>query len=81
MERLAMKKKKMITTREFAEATNTPYPTVARWVQMGVIAGVEREETPRGPVWYIPADAIDSFEEWKPKMGRPHKASDGKRKG
>jgi excisionase family DNA binding protein len=76
-----MRKKKMITTKEFAEATNTPYPTVARWAQNGVIPGVEREETLRGPVWLIPAEAVDNFEDWKPKMGRPHKASEGNHKG
>jgi hypothetical protein len=50
---------------------------VARWAQNGVIPGVERKETLRGPVWLIPADAVESFEDWKPKMGRLHKASEG----
>lgn len=68
-----MRKKDMITTGEFAKATNTPYPTVARWAQSGVIPGAEREETLRGPVWLIPASAVDTFEDWKPKMGRPEK--------
>ena len=63
----------MITTREFADATNTPYPTIARWLQTGVIPGAEREETLRGPVWLIPRAALDSFDTWKPKMGRPLK--------
>jgi len=41
---------------------------------MRVIPGVRREETLRGPVWVIPRSALDSFENWKPKIGRPRKA-------
>jgi hypothetical protein len=67
----AMRKKDMITTREFSDITKTPYATVARWAQSGVIPGAHREETLRGPVWLIPRSAVTTFEEWKPKMGRP----------
>ena len=68
-----MRKKKMTTT-EFAKASGLPYTTVVRWAQDGVIPGVEREDTPRGPVWLIPPESLDRLEQWKPKRGRPHKA-------
>jgi hypothetical protein len=74
-------RKKMISTGDFARATGTPYPTVVRWAQNGVIPGVEREETMRGPVWLIPQDALEKFEEWKPKLGRPEKPKAEKAKG
>ena len=74
-----MGKKHMITTREFAAATQTPYQTVVRWAQTGVIPGAKREETLRGPVWLIPQTAIETFEDWKPKIGRPLKPTAAKK--
>jgi hypothetical protein len=74
-----MGKKQMITTTQFANATGLPYTTVVRWAQTGIIPGVEKEETPRGPVWLIPQTSLDKLEEWKPKRGRP-KVEKGKRK-
>ena len=68
-----MRKKEMITTNQFAKAVKLPYATVVRWAQNGVIPGVTKEETLRGPVWLIPQAAVDSFEEWRPKRGRPQK--------
>jgi hypothetical protein len=70
-----MKKKDIMTTSEFAKTTGTPYQTVVWWAQHGVIPGAEREETLRGPVWVIPRAALDTFENWKPKIGRPRKAA------
>ena len=73
-----MKTKKIISTGDFARATGIPYQTVVRWAQTGVIPGVEREETMRGPVWLIPQDALDTFEQWRPKIGRPQKPKEEK---
>ena len=66
-----MKKRDIMTTGEFAKATETPYQTVARWARDGLIPGAHRQDTLRGPVWVIPKSALDSFDEWKPKLGRP----------
>ena len=75
-----MKKNDMISTTEFARLTDTPYPTVVRWAQGGIIPGAEREETLRGPVWLIPRSAIESFEQWRPSIGRPQKSQEEKAK-
>ena len=64
---------KVITTLQFAAATGLPYPTVVRWAQTGVIPGVAKEETLRGPVWVIPQNSLERFQDWKPKRGRPRK--------
>jgi len=67
-------KGKVMTTGQFAKAVGAPWSTVVHWAQTGVIPGVTREETLRGPVWAIPESALDTFEEWRPKIGRPRKA-------
>ena len=63
-----------MTTGEFARASGIPAYNVVRWCQRGLIPGVVREETMRGPVWVIPASALDTLEEWRPMLGRPPKA-------
>jgi hypothetical protein len=68
-----MGKKAMITTTQFAKTHGLPYTTVVRWAQNGVIPGVEKEETLRGPVWLIPQSSADTFEQWRPQRGRPAK--------
>lgn len=52
---------------------NVPYSTLARWLNKGLLSGAKQEPTPRGPVWKIPADAVEKFE--PPKRGRTPKAS------
>jgi len=69
----AMKKRAILTTGEFARELGIPYQTVVGWAQKGVIPGVRREETLRGPAWVIPKSAVDTFESWRPKIGRPSK--------
>lgn len=71
-----MKKRDIMTTGQFAKETGTPYTTVVGWAQNGLMPGVKREETLRGPVWVIPT--LDSFGDWKPKIGRPPKPSTAK---
>lgn len=47
------------------------YSTVAYWVRTGKFSGAIQEQTPRGPVWYIPRSSIDKFKQ--PETGRPAK--------
>lgn len=49
------------------------YSNLALWVRSGKFRGARQEDTPRGPVWMIPADSVTSFE--PPKRGRTPKAS------
>lgn len=55
------------------------YSNLALWVRSGKFKGAKQEETPRGPVWKIPADAVMSFE--PPKRGRTPKAKKAAKKG
>ena len=64
-----------MTTGEFAKAIGVPYQTVVGWAQNGTIPGVKREETMRGPVWVIPASALDTIATWRPVKGRPPKVN------
>jgi hypothetical protein len=73
--KIGMRKRLMITTLQFVAATGLPYPTVVRWAQTGVIPGVAKAETLRGPVWMIPQISLERFEDWRPKRGRPRKVS------
>ena len=67
-----MSKKGMITAREFADAVQTPYPTVMRWLKKGLVPGaVFDESSPRGGVWWVPRSAIKTVSH--PKIGRPKK--------
>jgi hypothetical protein len=36
-------------------------------------SGDPRRNTKRRPVWAIPESALDTFEDWPPKIGRPCK--------
>ena len=72
----SMERKKMLTTTEvrslLAErGIEVSYPTVAMWVREGKFPGAQREETPRGPLWYIPRSSVETFE--PPPQGRPPK--------
>ncbi len=65
---------KMVTTKQALEMLSgrgigVSYPTLAQWVREGKFAGAEREETERGPVWRIPVESVNQFEQ--PKPGRP----------
>lgn len=58
----------MLTTKEAAERLNASYPSIMLWIRRELLPA-EQVDTPRGPVWMIPADAIENFE--KPSRGRP----------
>ena len=71
----------MVTTREARQLFEergmvVPYGTVVRWARSGILAGAQLEDTPRGPVWMIPANAVVRFQ--PPTKGRPPKAAGGK---
>ena len=78
----AMKKRdeEMLTTNEIMQRLEAPYQTVVSWIKKGLFPNAKREETPRGPVWYVPAGDVEAFE--RPPMGRPPKPKPkGRRKG
>lgn len=55
-----MKKgKPMLTTTEIMRKLNAPYPTVIGWIKKGLLAGATQQDTPRGPVWMVPADVVE----------------------
>jgi|GEM_PF-1911040 len=73
--------KERLTTKEALELLAergivVSYPTIALWVREGKFEGAEREETPRGAVWYIPRKSVEDFQ--KPEMGRPPKKKNEK---
>ena len=61
----------MLTTSEVMQRLDAPYQTVVAWIKKGLLPGAKREDTPRGPVWMVPASSVINFE--PPKMGRPRK--------
>jgi hypothetical protein len=80
-----VRKKGMLSTKEFAQEVNAPYPTVMGWLREGRIRGAVFDDSlPRGGVWWIPRSAIASFKnpETRPRRGRPKKpgAMAGRRK-
>lgn len=71
-------KENMLTTAEVMRQLNAPYQTVVSWIKKGLFPGARLEESPRGPVWYIPSSDVDKFE--RPPMGRPRKPKAKKKK-
>ena len=69
-----MKKKGMISPKEFAEAIGRPYQTVMYWLRNGLVPGVEVVEESRGPIYLIPQKAVDKFKDFSPRRGRPPRA-------
>lgn len=69
----ARMKKPMITPQEFADQIGRPYATVMRWLREGLVPGVKVKQESRGPVYSVPADAVDKLESIEPPKGRPRK--------
>jgi hypothetical protein len=46
-----------ITAREYAKATGRPYPTIAYWLQRGLIPGARKGKLGDLVFWQIPADS------------------------
>lgn len=57
----------MYTAVKFAERMRVSYPTIVRWLKMGIVPGAELEETPAGSYWQIPESAVNMQ---RPKVGR-----------
>lgn len=78
-----MPKKKMLTTTQAREALaergiEVSYSNLALWVRTGKFEGAVLEETPRGPVWMIPASSVERFQ--PPALGRPPAKKAGAKK-
>ena len=70
--------RRMVTTAEAltilqARGIQVSYSNLALWVRTGKFSGAKQEDTPRGPVWKIPTDAVEKFH--PPKRGRIPKTS------
>jgi len=62
----------VFTTQEVADRFGVAYETAVLWLRQGRLKGAVKRDYPRGPVWEVPASALQSFE--RPRMGRPTKA-------
>lgn len=62
---------KRLTVREVSEKFDVPTSSVRVWCWQGRFPNARQEETPRGPVWYIPESDLEGFE--KRRVGRPAK--------
>jgi hypothetical protein len=65
------KRVKMLTTREVGERLDVNPGQVRGWCISGVFPNATRQETPRGPIWYIPDSDLQGFRRRGP--GRPSK--------
>lgn len=61
-----------LTTSDVAARFGVERQTVSLWCRRGLLAGAYEEDTGRGPVWRIPAKALEGFTPPKP-TGRPPK--------
>jgi predicted site-specific integrase-resolvase len=69
-----MRKKGMLTTKEFAQQVNAAYTTVMGWLKDGRIPGAIFDDSiPRGGIWYIPRVAVEKFKQESRTRGRPRK--------
>jgi hypothetical protein len=72
-----MARKKMISPRQYAEATGTPYTTVMTWLQKGMIPGAHKEDLQepfKGYIYRIPEGAPPPELKPGPKPGSKKKA-------
>jgi Helix-turn-helix domain len=68
---MATKTTSDLTVREVAELTGAAIPTVTLWCREKRFPNAHQEETPRGPVWYIPKSDLEGVE--MRGRGRPAK--------
>jgi len=68
-----------LTTSEVATRLGKENRLVRLWCQQGRFPNARAEETPRGPVWYIPESDLKGFT--APTMGRPPKPKSGTASG
>jgi hypothetical protein len=67
---------KDLTIREVSEKYGVPASSVRVWCWQGRFPNAYQEETPRGPVWFIPEKDLVGFT--KRSVGRPSKAQANK---
>lgn len=65
-----------LTVREVAERLGAAIPTVTLWCRDRRFPNARQEDTPRGPVWYIPETDLEGVE--MRGRGRPPKANSNK---
>jgi hypothetical protein len=65
-----MRKKTMLSPRQYAAEIGAPYPTVMTWLQRGQLPGARKIETPAGHVWAIPQGTPRPEMKPGPKMKR-----------
>lgn len=65
-----------LTVREVSEKFDVPASSVRVWCWQGRFPNAYQEETPRGPVWYIPVTDLEGFE--RRSVGRPSKKASKK---
>jgi len=66
--------KDMISAKEFADLVGRPYQTIMYWLRNDLVPGVEVVQESRGPVYFVPREAVKQFKGKGPKRGRPLKA-------
>jgi hypothetical protein len=66
-----MKEQRFMTAGEFARKIEKPYTTVATWLRKGQVPGAVPQTIGDFRVWMVPESAVETFEEWQPKPGRP----------
>jgi hypothetical protein len=68
-----MKEQRFMTAGEFARQIKKPYTTVATWLRKGQVPGAVPQTIGDFRIWMVPHSAVETFEEWQPKPGRPKK--------
>lgn len=58
-----------LTTKQVAERLGVQHRTAQKYVTAGLFPHAHLEETPRGPVWYVPESDLEAFK--RPPNGRP----------
>jgi hypothetical protein len=62
----------MLTVPQVTKRLGQSERTIRNWAAQHRFVGAERHDTPRGPYWMIPEDALAAVE--RPKTGRPVKS-------
>jgi hypothetical protein len=76
---MANKTTEDLTVREVAEKIGAAIPTITLMCREGRFPNAHQEDTPRGPVWYIPVTDLESVE--VRGRGRPPKPKSGTASG
>lgn len=66
----------MLTAKQFAKRANVSYPTIIAWLAADLVPGADKQETPLGTFWQIPASSVEKVNKRKP--GPTPKKAEGK---